>query len=48
MHSLPFPKVCFEVNKGGTPAKIMSELQRQFDEHCKKVHEAVVETKPPV
>jgi hypothetical protein len=34
-----FPKVCFKVDKGGTPAKIISDLQRQFDEHCKKVHE---------
>jgi hypothetical protein len=34
-----FPKVCFEVSKGATPGAIIAELQRQFDEHCKKEHE---------
>jgi len=32
--------VCFEVSKGATPGAIITELQRQFDEHCEHVHEA--------
>ena len=36
----PFPEVCFEVSKKATPGAIITELQRQFDEHCKQVHEA--------
>ena len=35
----PFPKVCFEVSKGGTPGVIVTDLERQFDEHYKKAHE---------
>jgi hypothetical protein len=35
-----FPKVCFEVSKDATPGAIITELQRQFDEQCKHVHEA--------
>jgi hypothetical protein len=32
----PFP---FRVTKAAAPGAIITDLQRQFDEHCKRVHE---------
>ena len=43
--SCPFPTVGFKVSKVGAPGAIISELQRQFDEHCDRVHQAAVETR---
>jgi hypothetical protein len=41
----PFPTARFEVKSAGLPKKIIAELQRQFDEHCKQVHQAAIEVK---
>jgi hypothetical protein len=41
----PFPTARFEVKSAGLPKKIIAELQRQFDEHCKQVHQIPIENK---
>jgi hypothetical protein len=41
----PFPAARFEVKSAGLPKNIIAELQRQFDEHCKQVHQALIEIK---
>lgn len=36
----PFPEVRFDVTKAGSADEIIADLQRQFDEHYVKMHEA--------
>jgi hypothetical protein len=35
----PYPEVSFEVGRKHSPEEVIAELLRQFEEHCKRVHE---------